>query len=133
MNKVILIGRLARDPRIKTVGNDNKMVTFTVAAQRNFKNKDGEYDADFINCRAWGKTAELISKYFTKGKMIGLEGSWRHDSWQDAGEWHNMDYLNVSSFEFIGSDKEEEEEPQGKLRQQGLFEADDETALPFDF
>ena len=122
MNKVILIGRLARDPRIKTVGNDNKMATFTVAVQRNFKNKDGEYDADFINCRAWGKIAELINKYFTKGKMIGLEGSWRHDSWQDGGEWHNMDYLNVSSFEFIGSNKEE------KLKDSGS-----QVKLPFDF
>lgn len=139
MNKIILVGRLSKNPELKSTQNGNSIVTFTVAVQRNYKNKEGNYDADFINCRAWNRTGEMINQYFSKGKPIGIDGSLRHDSWKDdGGEWHNLTYVNVDSFEFISgggsSNKEEEEEPQGKLRQQGLFEADeDETALPFDF
>ena len=142
MNKIILIGRLARDPELKSTQSGSSLVTFTVAVQRNYKNKEGNYDADFINCRAWNRTGEMINQYFSKGKPIGIDGSLRHDSWKDdAGEWHNLTYVNVDSFEFISgggsSDKEEqpaaEKQQAPKLRQQGLFEADDETALPFDF
>ena len=139
MNKIILVGRLSKNPELKSTQSGSSLVTFTVAVQRNYKNKEGNYDADFINCRAWNRTGEMINQYFSKGKPIGIDGSLRHDSWKDdSGEWHNLTYVNVDNFEFINgssSDKEEEEEkPQGKLRQQGLFEADeDETALPFDF
>ena len=141
MNKIILIGRLARDPELKSTQSGSSLVTFTVAVQRNYKNKEGNYDADFINCRAWNRTGEMINQYFSKGKPIGIDGSLRHDSWKDdSGEWHNLTYVNVDNFEFISGDSSNKEEQPAaekqqapKLRQQGLFEADDETALPFDF
>lgn len=76
MNKVIIIGRFTRDPEIKysTGENANATARFSLAVNRRFKNKEGNYDADFINCVAFGKTAEFIEKYFTKGMAIGITG-----------------------------------------------------------
>lgn len=76
MNKVIIIGRFTRDPEVKYSTGENATATarFSLAVNRRFKNKEGNYDADFINCVAFGKTAEFIEKYFTKGMAIGITG-----------------------------------------------------------
>ena len=76
MNKVIIIGRFTRDPEIKYSTGENATATarFSLAVNRRFKNKEGNYDADFINCVAFGKTAEFIEKYFSKGMAIGITG-----------------------------------------------------------
>ena len=76
MNKVLIIGRFTRDPEIKYSTGENATATarFSLAVNRRFKNKEGNYDADFINCVAFGKTAEFIEKYFTKGMAIGITG-----------------------------------------------------------
>ena len=76
MNKVIIIGRFTRDPEIKYSTGENATATarFSLAVNRRFKNKEGNYDADFISCVAFGKTAEFIEKYFTKGMAIGITG-----------------------------------------------------------
>ena len=76
MNKVIIIGRFTRDPEIKYTTGENATATarFSLAVNRRFKNKEGNYDADFINCVAFGKTAEFIEKYFSKGMAIGITG-----------------------------------------------------------
>ena len=76
MNKVIIIGRFTRDPEIKYTTGENATATarFSLAVNRRFKNKEGNYDADFINCVAFGKTAEFIEKYFIKGMAIGITG-----------------------------------------------------------
>lgn len=76
MNKVIIIGRFTRNPEIKYTTGENATATarFSLAVNRRFKNKEGNYDADFINCVAFGKTAEFIEKYFTKGMAIGITG-----------------------------------------------------------
>lgn len=75
MNHASLVGRLTRDPDIKYSQGENPLciASFNVAVDRRIK-KDGEPTADFINCKAFGKTAEFIEKYFTKGRRIGLVG-----------------------------------------------------------
>lgn len=75
MNKAILVGRLTRDPELKTTASGVSVVSFTIAVNRRFKNADGGYDADFINCVAWRQQAEFICKYFGKGNMIGIVGN----------------------------------------------------------
>ena len=67
MNKAIIIGRLTRDPEMRTTTSGINSTTFTVAVSRNYANQTGERDTDFINCVAWRKQAENISKYCTKG------------------------------------------------------------------
>ena len=65
MNKAILVGRLTRDPEMRTTQSGISVVSFTVAVDRRFKNQSGEREADFISCRAWRQTAEFIQKYFS--------------------------------------------------------------------
>lgn len=81
MNKVILIGRLTRDPEIRTTANST-MASFSVAVDRRYK-QEGQPDADFPRVIAWGKTAEFIEKYFHKGMKIGIEGRIQTGSYQN--------------------------------------------------
>ena len=75
MNKVILTGRLTHSPELKRTNSGTSVVQFSVAVRRNFKNADGEYDTDFINCVAWKQTAEMVARYFGKGDGITLSGA----------------------------------------------------------
>ena len=85
MNNVCLIGRLTKDPELKVTNNGQNTVSFTVAVQRDYKNAEGGYDADFINCVAWRQQAEFICKYFKKGSQIGIAGKLQTRSW-DSGD-----------------------------------------------
>ena len=73
MNKVILIGRLTRDPEVRYGQNNNAVARFSLAVDRSFK-RDGDPDADFINCVAFGKTGEFMEHYFKKGMKAVIEG-----------------------------------------------------------
>ena len=119
MNKVQLVGRLTRDPETRYSQSTQPIAVtrFSVAVNRRFK-KDGEPDADFINCVSFGKIAEFISKYFTKGKMIGIAGCIRTNSWTDKnGQKHfSTDVLvEVEEVEFCGS---KADETSGNIQQQ---------------
>jgi len=76
MNKVILIGRLTKDPELKfAAGSGNAVTTFTLAVDRKYANKEGQREADFIPIVCFGKTAEYAANYFTKGKLVAVSGS----------------------------------------------------------
>lgn len=85
MNNVCLIGRLTKDPELRVTNNGLNTVSFSVAVQRDYKNAEGGYDADFINCVAWRQQAEFICKYFKKGSQIGIAGKLQTRSW-DSGD-----------------------------------------------
>ncbi|AWW27359.1 single-stranded DNA-binding protein [Acetobacterium carbinolicum] len=74
MNKVILLGRLTRDPEMKNTTTGKAVTRFSLAVDRRFKNKDGQKEADFINIVVWGKQAEFAAQYLTKGSQISLSG-----------------------------------------------------------
>lgn len=74
MNKAIIIGRLTRDPEMRTTTSGINSTTFTVAVSRNYTNPNGERETDFLNCVAWRKQAENIAKYCTKGSQVAVEG-----------------------------------------------------------
>lgn len=74
MNKAILIGRLTRDPEMRTTTSGTNTTTFTVAVSRTYTNQNGERETDFINCIAWRKQAENIAKYCQKGSQVAVEG-----------------------------------------------------------
>ena len=83
MNKVILMGRLTRDPEVRYTTNNNTLVcTFSLAVNRRFK-QEGQPDADFINIVAWAKTGEFCSKYFTKGQQVAVCGRLQTRSYDD--------------------------------------------------
>ena len=74
LNKVVLIGRLTKDPEVRYTSANTPVASFTLAVNRNFKNKDGGYDADFIPVVAWRKLAELASSSLHKGSLISVAG-----------------------------------------------------------
>lgn len=74
LNSVILIGRLTKDPELRYTPNGIAVSTFTLAVERNYTNKQGQKEADFIIIDAWRNTAEFIAKYITKGRLIAVEG-----------------------------------------------------------
>ncbi len=101
MNKVVLIGRLTKDPELKyTPGDGTAICRITVAVARAFK-KD---ETDFINCVAFGKTGETIAQYFTKGRQIALAGNIRTGSYQaqDGTKMYTTNVI-IENFEFVGN------------------------------
>ena len=105
MNKVILIGNLTKDPELRTTQSGKAVTAFNMAVQRKFRNDSGDYDADFISCIAWGKTAEFISQYFKKGNKIGVVGSIQTRTYEKDGRKVYVTEVNVEEAEFVESKK----------------------------
>lgn len=74
INRVVLVGRLTKDPELKYTQNGIAVARFTLAVNRNFPNQQGQREADFVNCVAWRKQAENISQYLRKGSLTGIDG-----------------------------------------------------------
>lgn len=107
MNNVQLTGRLTAEPQYMDKGQSD-ITHFTMTVQRSYKNKDGEYDADFVRCTAFGKRASVIADNFHKGSWIEVTGEWRTGSYQDKNG--NTVYTNecaVNNFGFGGSNKKD--------------------------
>lgn len=107
MNKVILVGRLVRDPEVKTTQSQTSVCSFTIAVDRRYKNHDGERQADFISCVAWRQAAEFLGKYIRKGSRIGIVGNLQSRSYDDAtGRTVYVTEVNVEEIEFVESKHE---------------------------
>lgn len=102
MNRVILVGRLARDPELRTTNSGMSVCRFTVAVDRRGA-KEGQPTADFIGCIAFGKTAETINQYLGKGRRIALEGHIQTGSYEKDGQKRYTTDVIVDRFDFIDS------------------------------
>ena len=103
MNKIILMGRLTRDPELRTTQTGKSVAQFTLAVDRPFKNPNGEQEADFIPVVAWGRTAELCGQYLNKGRQAIVEGRMQVRSYEakDGGRrW--VTEVVADRVEFIG-------------------------------
>ncbi|MGX0038730.1 single-strand DNA-binding protein [Staphylococcus warneri] len=83
INRVVLVGRLTKDPEFRTTQNDVSVATFTLAVNRNFKNKNGEQQADFINVVVFRQQAENVNNYLTKGNLAGVDGRIQSRSYEN--------------------------------------------------
>ena len=83
LNKIILMGRLTRDPELRRTQSGTAVTSFSLAVDRDFKSQSGEKETDFIDIVAWRGTAEFVSKYFTKGRMAVVEGRLQIRDWTD--------------------------------------------------
>ena len=148
------MGRMCSDPELRQTQSGISCCRFTVAVNRKFKNKaTDQYDADFISCVAWKQTAEFITRYFSKGKMIALEGMLRTGSYQDRNHSDVTHYTTdvfVNNVEFCGSKNDgnnsgNQQQPQqqqrpnfdsvndeaGKQYAQQLQQAAEQTAMSY--
>ena len=119
------MGRMCSDPELRQTQSGISSCRFTIAVNRKFKNKDtGQYEADFISCVAWKQTAEFISRYFSKGKMIALQGTLRTGSFQDRNHQDVTHYTTdvfVENVEFCGdkgNNSGNQQQPQQRPPQQ---------------
>jgi len=103
-NKVLLMGNLTRDPQLSYTPNQTAVVDFGLAVNRKWKSRDGE-DRDetcFIDCRAFGRTAENINKYMSKGRLLFVEGRLTFDSWTSQdGTKRSKHRVTVENFQFL--------------------------------
>ena len=83
LNKIILMGRLTRDPELRRTQSGSAVTSFSLAVERDFKSQSGEKETDFIDVVAWRSTAEFVAKYFSKGRMAVVEGRLQIRDWTD--------------------------------------------------
>src|SRR5660397_314 len=141
MNKVILVGRLVKDPEVKTTQSQIAFCGFTIAVDRKFK-KDGEKTADFISCIAWRQQAEFLGKYFQKGSRVAIVGNLQSRTYDDKdGKKVYVTEAVVDEIEFVDSKKTDGQSDNWKpsadqsapVVDNGFYPAmDDDTTLPFD-
>ena len=105
LNQISVQGRLARDPELRRTNSGKAVTSFTLACDREFKNqKTGEKEVDFIECVAWGGTAEMVEKYFHKGQMAVATGRLQLRDWTDKnGQKRRTAEILVNSVYFCGS------------------------------
>ena len=107
MNKVLLIGRLTKDPELRYTQSGTAVASFTLAVNRRFSNQSGEREADFINCVAWQKSAEFVANYFRKGQQMALEGRLQVRSYDgNDGQRRWVTEVVADQIEFVGSKNE---------------------------
>ena len=107
MNKVLLIGRLTKDPELRYTQSGTAVASFTLAVNRRFSNQSGEREADFINCVAWQKSAEFVANYFRKGQQKALEGRLQVRSYDgNDGQRRWVTEVVAEQIEFVGSKNE---------------------------
>ena len=106
MNSVQIIGRLTKDIELKyTSKTQTAVATFRLAVDR-MKKEDG---AVFIRCKAFGKRAEIMEKYISKGDPVAIQGRWEQDAYEKDGIKHVLDYVAVENFDFIGTKKKSDD------------------------
>ncbi|MBO7240203.1 MAG: single-stranded DNA-binding protein [Bacteroidaceae bacterium] len=134
MNKVILMGRLTKEPELRATPQGVSVCSFSIAVNRRFA-KEGQQNADFINCTAWRTTADFISKYFTKGNMISVVGSIQSRSWEDSnGKKQYATDVVIDEAYFTGSKESTSPSPTAMPSEfEGFAVADavDNTDLPW--
>ena len=102
-NKVILIGRLTATPEMVKTPNDKSVTRVTLAVNRRFKRQDGEREADFINIVVWGRLAETLASYGSKGSLITVDGELRTRKYEKDGKKHYITEVLASSFQLLES------------------------------
>ena len=102
MNNIVLCGRITKDLELRYTTTDKAVCEFSLAV-----NRVGQEGADFINCQVWGKQAQNLAKYQGKGSLIAVNGALRTDTYEVEGNKRYKTYVLVSTFEFLGTKKEE--------------------------
>ena len=122
LNKVILSGRITRDPELRQTPQGTSVLTFTLAVERSFSRPGEERQSDFITCVAWNKTAEFISRYFQKGRSIAIIGNLRTRTYDDKnGTKHYVTEVFVDEAQFTFEPKQQGQGGYGGGYQQNSY------------
>ncbi len=111
MNRVILVGRITKDPEIKSTQSNIAVVTFTLAVNRQFADQSGEKQADFIQCVVWRKQAENLARFVRKGALLGVEGRIQTRSYEADNGTRYVTEVVCDSVQFLESKGDTTEQP----------------------
>lgn len=138
LNRIVLMGRLTRDPELRRTGSGTAVSSFSIAVDRDFKGQSGEKETDFIDIVAWRNTAEFVSKYFTKGRMAVVEGRLQIRDWKDKEGNNRRSAEVVADNVYFGDSKRDGDAvggsyTGGQTAQSGGFNEidEDDGELPF--
>lgn len=129
LNKIVIMGRLSRDPELRRTSSGTAVASFSVAVQRDF-GQDGEKETDFIDCVAWRNTGEFISNYFIKGSMIVVSGRLQIRSWTDKDGNKRRTAEVVAENVYFGENKRSDR-PAAPITADFEELTDDDETLPF--
>lgn len=137
MNQVILVGRLAQDVELRYIaGTGTPVATFSIAVEREFTNKNGKREVDFIDIQTWGKSAENCANYIGKGSLVSIQGSLRVEKYEGRDGSKRTSYrVNADRVQFLSSNTKKEvvmdKEPTFEPSFLEEFNALDDSDLPF--
>ena len=132
LNRIVIQGRLCADPELRRTNSGTPVTTVNVAVDRDFKNQDGSRDTDFIPVVAWKGIGETLAKYFTKGRMIVVEGRLQLRDWTDKDGNKRRTAEIVANNVYFGDAKRDDSAPAQSEPQGGFSEMDeDDSDLPF--
>ncbi len=113
LNKIVIMGRLTRDPELRKTQSGVAVTSFSLACDRDFKSQGGEKETDFIDVVAWRSTAEFVSKYFTKGRMAVVEGRLQIRDWTDNEGGKRRSAEILANNVYFGDSKPKDAEASG--------------------
>ena len=137
LNKIVLMGRLTRDPELRKTGSGTAVTSFTLAVDRDFKTQDGEKETDFIDIVAWRGTAEFVFKYLSKGRMAVVEGRLQIRNWTDKDGGKRRSAEVIADNVYFGDSKSSDTQSAPAsmnpvpVSEADFQEVDDDGQLPF--
>ena len=133
MNNVVIVGRLTKDPELRYItGSGTAVATFTLAIDRDYKNKDGSVTTDFIPVEIMGKPAEFVANYITKGRLVAIQGSVRVDRYETPdGEKRTFTKVAGRNIQALESKSKVEQGEQAPQEAPAEFSAVDDDDVPF--
>ncbi|MGU8044392.1 single-stranded DNA-binding protein [Streptococcus suis] len=131
INNVVLVGRMTRDAELRYTPSNQAFATFTLAVNRNFKNQDGEREADFVNCVIWRQQAENLANWAKKGALIGITGRIQTRSYDNQqGQRVYVTEVVAESFQLLESRRQQSNSQDGSFGNSSPMDIQDED-LPF--
>ena len=129
LNKIFLMGRIVRNPELRYTGNETPVCSFTLAVDRDYQTGGSERQTDFVDCVAWRKTAEFVSKYWTRGQLMVLEGTLQSRKRKDKNDETHVAWEVVADTVYFGGDKKSD----GEAAKPSRVDASTFEDLPDDF
>ncbi|MCQ8157314.1 single-stranded DNA-binding protein [Staphylococcus epidermidis] len=124
LNKIVVVGRMTKDAQIYEK-EDNKIATFCVATERNYKDDINEISTDYLLCKAFGKTATNIEKYTSQGTLVGITGQMRSRKYEKEGQTHFVTELYVETIKFMSPKNKNNETPSDNQFENNTYQPDD--------
>lgn len=124
LNKIVIVGRMTKDAQIYEK-EDNKIATFCVTTERNYKDDINEISTDYLLCKAFGKTATNIEKYTSQGTLVGITGQMRSRKYEKEGQTHFVTELYVETIKFMSPKNKNNETPSDNQFENNTYQPDD--------